>query len=115
MYLGKMYLGERPLKLIREYSKPVTRPDWRSSSPHINKLEFYECYRWVLDSHVRIQHPIIYDNYAPLQGYWNKYNNIVWHIQICRTCNEELVYKSINDYINYNGYCNECHDYICYR
>jgi hypothetical protein len=110
-----MSLGERPLKLISEYSKPMTHPQWKLMRPHVNPKELYECYKWVLNTPVRIPYPIMFDYYAPLQGFWNKHNTIVWNVQICRTCDEELVYKSMNEYINYNGYCNECHEYICYR
>jgi hypothetical protein len=110
-----MSLGERPLKLIREYSKPRTRPNWRLSRPHFNYTEFYECYRWVLDTPIRKQFPSMYDNHVSLEGYWNKYNTIVWYAQICKICNAELLYKSMNEYMNNKGYCDECHDYICYR
>jgi hypothetical protein len=110
-----MSLGERPLRLISEFSKPLTRPDWRLSIPHVNKLEFYACYRWVLDTHVRNLYPTSYVNHVSFEGYWTKYNSIVWYEQTCKICDYELIYNSINQYINYNGYCHECHDYIYYR
>jgi hypothetical protein len=34
-------LPSRALYLIREYSKPITRPDWRDSKPIITKYQLY--------------------------------------------------------------------------
>ena len=110
-----MSLGERPLALIREYSKPLTMPSWKLSRPHFNESEFYACYVWVLDNRTRIQFPIIYENHLSFEGYWNKYNNIVWYEQTCKMCNNDLFHKSIHEYVKNTGYCDECCDYICYR
>ncbi len=34
-------LPSRALLLIREYSKPFTRPDWRDSKPLITRYQLY--------------------------------------------------------------------------
>jgi len=34
-------LPSRALLLISEYSKPITRPDWRDSKPIITKYQLY--------------------------------------------------------------------------
>lgn len=34
-------LPERALNLIREYSKPMTRPDWRESKPLTTTYQLY--------------------------------------------------------------------------
>ena len=39
--LNKMSLPSRVLLLISEYSKPMTRPDWRQSKPLINPYRLF--------------------------------------------------------------------------
>ena len=34
-------LPSHALVLIREYSKPITRPDWRDSKPLITRYQLY--------------------------------------------------------------------------
>jgi hypothetical protein len=34
-------LPERAIKIIREYSKPMTRPDWRHSKPLTTTYQLY--------------------------------------------------------------------------
>jgi hypothetical protein len=36
-------LPYRATNLIREYSRPLTRPDWRKSKPIITQYKLYEC------------------------------------------------------------------------
>ena len=52
----------RALSLIREYSKPLTRPDWRKSNPIISVCELYQ---------------LVYDNWDENDLYFTIYRNIV--------------------------------------
>ena len=36
-------LPSRAVTLINEYSRPMTRPDWRKSKPIITQYKLYEC------------------------------------------------------------------------
>lgn len=68
-------LPSRALLLINEYSKPLTRPDWRQSKPI---LSVYELYRTVYASWDEDDlHYILYRNLK--NTYWY---DIYWCIKI---------------------------------
>jgi hypothetical protein len=55
------------LKLIQEYSKPLTRPDWRRSKPIITS---YYIYKMVHNTHIFLS-PLIYGLYMNImQTQW---------------------------------------------
>jgi hypothetical protein len=68
-------LPSNALRLIREYSKPVTRPDWRNAKPIISVYELYAYVQvsWDEDD----LHHNIYRNI--LATYWY---TIYWHIKL---------------------------------
>ena len=52
-------LPSRAICLIREYSRPVTRPDWRQSNPIITTFQLYQI---VQNTHTFLK-PVIYNLY----------------------------------------------------
>jgi len=68
-------LPSNALRLIRDYSKPLTRPDWRQSKPIIS---VYDLYRVVYASWDEDDlHYKIYRNIK--NTYWYE---IYWHIKL---------------------------------
>ncbi len=55
-------LPVRALQFIREYSKPVTRPDWRHSKPIISTCELYSIY-YIIFNNIDLQEIIIKNIY----------------------------------------------------
>ncbi len=68
-----MELPSRPLLLIREYSKPLTRPDWRS----IRRISAFDIYHYVYVS-LRIQTPLMEIIFYNMQytNWYNMYCNV---------------------------------------
>ena len=55
-------LPNRALRLISEYSKPVTRPDWRNSKPIITTYELFSIY-YIIFNNIDLQEIIIKNVY----------------------------------------------------
>ena len=60
-------LPNRALLLIREYSKPITRPDWRKSKPIITTYRLY----------LHVKHILYVNNYT---YYDSLYHNVLYGI-----------------------------------
>ena len=68
-------LPSNALRLISEYSKPVTRPDWRNSKPIVSVYELYLSVYTTWDEDDL--HYLIYRNIQ--KTYWY---DIYWHIKL---------------------------------
>jgi hypothetical protein len=60
----------RPLSLIREYSRPLTRPDWRNSKPIITQYKLYCEYRRREIVQGRRNRIILLDNIEHTDWFW---------------------------------------------
>ena len=70
-------LPRRALTLIHEYSKPLTRPDWRQSKPIITHYELYLYVKYTTNDYTKIKR-IILNNIH--QTEWHKmYFYIKYH------------------------------------
>ena len=57
----KMALPNRALLLIHDYSRPMTRPDWRKSTPIITIYKLYQHARSIkLYHNTTMQHKLVY-------------------------------------------------------
>ena len=52
-------LPRRALTLIHEYSKPMTRPDWRQSKPIITHYELYLYVKYTTNDYTKIKRIIL--------------------------------------------------------
>ena len=57
----KPKLPTKALKLIREYSKPCTRPDWKKGAPHSKLLEKSQHFINLSDMLINIKHYYSHD------------------------------------------------------
>ena len=100
MHQNLIMLPSNVLQLISEYSKPVTRPNWRNSKPIVS---VYELYLGVYTSWDEDDlHYLIYRNIQ--KTYWY---DIYWHIKLagpymcCRVHNitaTDIIKMGINIY-----------------
>ena len=59
-------LPSRAICLIREYSRPVTRPDWRKSKPIITTFQLYQ----IVQNTPTFLKPLIYNLYMNISQSW---------------------------------------------
>ena len=73
-------LPSRALHLIREYSKPITRPDWRNSVPIITTYGMYKLLKKMQMSRIKmkLKYVALFKNIETTEWYY--------------------AYKTINDY-----------------
>ena len=54
-------LPSRALQIIREYSKPMSKPNWRQSKPIISMYKLYQLSRSIhLYHNTTMQHKLVY-------------------------------------------------------
>ena len=99
-------LPSRALHLIREYSRPMTRPNWRESKPIISTYRLYLQVKNVKFSNTKSIYQIILYNISNTEWYY-VYVYISYH-GLCEYlerggCNIHMPYADgIQDAIQYN-------------
>jgi hypothetical protein len=59
-------LPSRALCIISEYSRPITRPDWRQSKPIITTFQLYQ---YVLENQTKLS-PLLYKLFMNIYQTW---------------------------------------------
>jgi hypothetical protein len=89
-------LPQRALAIIRDYSKPLTRPDWRNGAIYNNLFKY---------------HPIMIETFDVLQRRVTSYNNYLTLSDLILHVGDEEVFGMYPYYIHYNNFyfylCNE--------
>ena len=105
-------LPYRALTLIREYSKPLTRPDWRKSKPIISSYQLYLHVKYIVYSLYltpnKKLHNIILNNITNTEWYY-----AYVYIKSYGLCNYLHVYTN-NNIINADGIQDAIHHYRRY-
>ncbi len=79
-------LPVRAITLIREYSRPLTRPDWRQSKPIITTYNLYLHVKYINPNNLfpptEILHRVILHNILITDWYFNYYYNKNYNLYI---------------------------------
>ena len=77
----------RALTLIHDYSRPLTRPDWKKSKPIITTYDLYLHVKYIdprnLFPPTEILHRVILHNILITDWYFNYYYNTIHNLTIC--------------------------------
>lgn len=87
-------LPQRALALIHDYSKPLTRPDWRNGSNCVGSFKY---------------NPIMIETFDVLQRRVTSYNNYLTLSDLILHVGDEEVFGMYPYYIHYNNF----YFYLC--
>ena len=91
MFFYKMELPSDVLALIRDYSLPITRPNWRQSKPILSTYQLYLIAKKKIENSWRFtRYDALLDNIKKTDWYWS-YTNL-------RDFGLDIYYRLYTDY-----------------